>query len=231
MPGPGNLGRVSTAVATAGCQRGAEVPFDVVFVVSPTMPSEPPTAVTGPPKDEAPPASVADMGRVPIGVLQSHRAINAFRPDVVLATGGYVAVPVGVAATRLCRIPLVVHEQTVRLSLANKTLAGAATRVAVSSESTVPLVPEAVRASTVVTGNPVRPEVSRGIGLRLRAASWKVLPSCCFDDVGTRGERDLVTSIRIRHVPVAEVEGEPGGVHRRPSGRAVRSGPPGPSPG
>lgn len=140
------------------------MPFEVVFVVSPTMPSEPPTAVTAvtePPKDEALPTNVADMGRVPIGVLQSHRAINAFRPDVVLATGGYVAVPVGVAATRLCRIPLVVHEQTVRLGLANKTLAGAATRVAVFSESTVPLVPEAVRASTVVTGNPVRPEVSR----------------------------------------------------------------------
>jgi UDP-N-acetylglucosamine--N-acetylmuramyl-(pentapeptide) pyrophosphoryl-undecaprenol N-acetylglucosamine transferase len=108
------------------------------------------------------PANVADMSRVPLGVLQARRAINGFRPDVVLATGGYVAVPVGVAATRLCHVPLVVHEQTVRLGLANKTLAGAATRVAVSSESTVPLLPEAVRASTVVTGNPVRPEVFAG---------------------------------------------------------------------
>lgn len=70
----------------------------------------------------ASPANVADMSRVPLGVLQARKAINAFRPDVVLATGGYVAVPVGVAATRLCRVPLVVHEQTVRLGLANKTL-------------------------------------------------------------------------------------------------------------
>ncbi|WP_328891097.1 UDP-N-acetylglucosamine--N-acetylmuramyl-(pentapeptide) pyrophosphoryl-undecaprenol N-acetylglucosamine transferase [Streptomyces sp. NBC_00316] len=121
----------------------------------------------------ASPATVADMGRVPFGVLQSRRAIKAFRPDVVLATGGYAAVPVGVAATRLCRVPLVVHEQTVRLGLANKTLAVAATRVAVSSESTVSLLSEAVRASTVVTGNPVRPEVfTRQADKAIEALSW-----------------------------------------------------------
>lgn len=68
------------------------------------------------------PANVADMSRVPLGVLQARKIISGFRPDVVLATGGYVAVPVGVAATRLCHVPLVVHEQTVRLGLANKTL-------------------------------------------------------------------------------------------------------------
>jgi len=108
------------------------------------------------------PSNVADMSRVPLGVLQARKAINGFHPDVVLATGGYVAVPVGVAATRLCRVPLVVHEQTVRLGLANRTLAGAAKHVAVSSESTLPLLPENVRATAVVTGNPVRPEVFTG---------------------------------------------------------------------
>ncbi|WP_265651032.1 UDP-N-acetylglucosamine--N-acetylmuramyl-(pentapeptide) pyrophosphoryl-undecaprenol N-acetylglucosamine transferase [Streptomyces tauricus] len=112
------------------------------------------------------PSNVADMSRVPLGVLQARKAINSFRPHVVLATGGYVAVPVGVAATRLCRVPLVVHEQTVRLGLANRTLAGTATRVAVSSESTLPLLPESVRTAAVVTGNPVRPEVFTGQGAK-----------------------------------------------------------------
>lgn len=107
------------------------------------------------------PANVRDMGRVPLGVAQARRLVNGFAPDVVLATGGYVAVPVGLAA-RLCKRPLVVHEQTVRLGLANRTLAGRATRVAVSSESTLPLLPEQARAHAVVTGNPVRPEVLAG---------------------------------------------------------------------
>ncbi|MFF3976958.1 glycosyltransferase [Streptomyces sp. NPDC001828] len=108
------------------------------------------------------PANMADMGRVPVGVLQARKIISRFAPDVVLATGGYVAVPVGVAATRLCHRPLVVHEQTVRLGLANKTLAGAARGVAVSSESTLTLLPASVREVAVVTGNPVRPEVLTG---------------------------------------------------------------------
>ncbi|SCK48375.1 UDP-N-acetylglucosamine-N-acetylmuramylpentapeptide N-acetylglucosamine transferase [Streptomyces sp. SceaMP-e96] len=107
------------------------------------------------------PANVKDMARVPLGVAQARKIISAFRPDVVLATGGYVAVPAGLAA-RMCRRPLVLHEQTVRLGLANRKLAGSAARIAVSSESTLPLLPESVRSSAVVTGNPVRPEVLTG---------------------------------------------------------------------
>lgn len=107
------------------------------------------------------PANVRDMARVPLGVAQARKTISGFRPDVVLATGGYVAVPAGLAA-RLCKRPLVLHEQTVRLGLANRKLAGSAARIAVSSESTLPLLPEAVRSAAVVTGNPVRPEILSG---------------------------------------------------------------------
>ncbi|MGV4984683.1 UDP-N-acetylglucosamine--N-acetylmuramyl-(pentapeptide) pyrophosphoryl-undecaprenol N-acetylglucosamine transferase [Streptomyces sp. NRAIS4] len=107
------------------------------------------------------PANVKDMARVPLGVLQARRAIEQFRPDVVLATGGYVAVPAGLAA-RICHRPLVLHEQTVRLGLANRKLAGSAARICVSSESTLPLLAESARQVAVVTGNPVRPEVLSG---------------------------------------------------------------------
>ncbi|MCX5317736.1 glycosyltransferase [Streptomyces sp. NBC_00154] len=107
------------------------------------------------------PANVRDMARVPLGVAQARKIIADFRPDVVLATGGYVAVPAGLAA-RMCRRPLVLHEQTVRLGLANRKLAGSATWMAVSSESSLPLLPESVRGAAVVTGNPIRPEVLAG---------------------------------------------------------------------
>ncbi|MFF3968078.1 glycosyltransferase [Streptomyces griseorubiginosus] len=110
-------------------------------------------------------ANVRDMARVPLGVAQARKVIAEFRPDVVLATGGYVAVPAGIAA-RLCRRPLVLHEQTVRLGMANRQLAGSATRIALSSESTLPLLPAEARELAVVTGNPVRPEVLSGQGLK-----------------------------------------------------------------
>ncbi|MEV4255270.1 undecaprenyldiphospho-muramoylpentapeptide beta-N-acetylglucosaminyltransferase [Spirillospora sp. NPDC049652] len=106
-------------------------------------------------------SNIRDMARVPLGVFQARSVMRRFRPDVVLATGGYVAVPVGVAA-RMRRRPLVVHEQTVRLGLTNRLLAKRATRMAVSSESTLPLLPAAARDGAVVTGNPVRPEVLAG---------------------------------------------------------------------
>ena len=114
-------------------------------------------------------SNARDMARVPLGVVQAWSTVRRFRPDVVLATGGYVAVPVGLAA-RMCRRPLVVHEQTVRLGLTNRVLGRVATRMAVSSESTLPLLSGSARAAAVVTGNPVRPEVLAGHAGKAAAA-------------------------------------------------------------
>ncbi|WP_245721080.1 UDP-N-acetylglucosamine--N-acetylmuramyl-(pentapeptide) pyrophosphoryl-undecaprenol N-acetylglucosamine transferase [Nocardia pseudovaccinii] len=108
-------------------------------------------------------ANAVDMGRVPIGVVQAVRRLRVFAPDVVLTTGGYVAVPVGVAAGVL-RIPLVVHEQTVGLGLANRVLTRTATAVAVTSEATVAVLPPRAAARAVVTGNPIRESVLAGSG-------------------------------------------------------------------
>ncbi|WP_131102111.1 UDP-N-acetylglucosamine--N-acetylmuramyl-(pentapeptide) pyrophosphoryl-undecaprenol N-acetylglucosamine transferase [Streptomonospora litoralis] len=105
--------------------------------------------------------NIRDMGKAFRGVFQSRRVVADFRPDVVLATGGYVAVPVGLAA-RMGGRPLVVHEQTVLLGLANRVLARTGARMAVTSESTLKLLPESARAQAVVTGNPVRPAVLEG---------------------------------------------------------------------
>ncbi|WP_318842899.1 UDP-N-acetylglucosamine--N-acetylmuramyl-(pentapeptide) pyrophosphoryl-undecaprenol N-acetylglucosamine transferase [Myceligenerans pegani] len=109
--------------------------------------------------------NVRDMARVPVGVAQARGVVSGFRPDVVLSTGGYVAVPIGLAAA-MSRRPLVVHEQTVRLGLANRALVRGASRVAVSSPSTLDLLPEGVRERAVVTGNPVRAEVLSGEAIK-----------------------------------------------------------------
>lgn len=105
--------------------------------------------------------NVRDMGRVPKGVLEARTIARRFQADVILSTGGYVAVPVGFAA-RATKTPLVIHEQTVRLGLANRVLARSATAVALSSENSLKLLPDSVAASAVVTGNPVRPAVLAG---------------------------------------------------------------------
>ena len=89
------------------------------------------------------------------------RSIARCRPiveavDVVVGVGGYVSVPVGLAALR-ARRPLVVHEQNAVPGLANRTLARPARTVALSFAEAVRMLPRSV--TSVVTGNPVRPEI------------------------------------------------------------------------
>ena len=90
-----------------------------------------------------------------LGVRQAGRRIGAFSPDVVLATGGYVCVPV-VTAARLAGVPTLIYLPDIEPGLAVKALARIADRVAVSFEASEQYLP---RGKVVVTGYPVRPEL------------------------------------------------------------------------
>jgi len=105
--------------------------------------------------------NLTDMFRIPLGVVQALMTVVRTKPAVVFSTGGYVCVPIGVAAW-LTRRPLVMHEQILTLGLANRILARLATRTLLSRESSVDHLPARARSRAVVTGNPVRPEVLAG---------------------------------------------------------------------
>ena len=96
--------------------------------------------------------------RAPAGVVQARRLLRRLAPDLVLATGGFVALPT-VLAARSRRIPIVVHEQTSVPGLANLIAARLAHKVAVTFPQTgTEFPPDRV----VVTGNPLRPELLGG---------------------------------------------------------------------
>ncbi len=105
--------------------------------------------------------NLADMARVPVGIAQSLAAVRRFRPDVVLATGGYVSVPPVIAAGIL-HIPALIHEQTVQVGLANRIAARFAARIALSFEGALNDLPPRLRKKAFVTGNPVREAVFGG---------------------------------------------------------------------
>lgn len=113
--------------------------------------------------------NIKDLARVPWGAVQACGIVRRLRPDVVVGFGGYVAVPVSVAAW-LLRRPLVIHEQTVRLGLANRILARLAKATAVSSESSLGLLPGRTRARAALVGNPIRAELFGGVPDRAVAA-------------------------------------------------------------
>jgi len=78
--------------------------------------------------------------------------LRRFRPQAVLAVGGYVSVPLTLVAQRL-GIPTVLHEQNRSMGLANRLLAKKANRILLSFEDTTGNFPkEHVR----LVGNPVR---------------------------------------------------------------------------
>ncbi|MFF5206127.1 glycosyltransferase [Streptosporangium sp. NPDC000396] len=105
--------------------------------------------------------NLADMFRIPVGILQAFGVAAGYRPDVVLSTGGYVCVPLGLASRMLGR-PLVMHEQITALGLANRILSRFATRIALTHPSSIEHLPASARGRAVVTGNPVRPHLLHG---------------------------------------------------------------------
>ncbi len=112
-------------------------------------------------------ANLRDLGRVPVGVAQAMGQVRRFRPHVVLATGGYVSVPPVIAAY-LQRVPVLTHEQTVTIGLANRIAGRFATRIALTFEGAAKDLPPGLRSKAFVTGNPVRAAIFDGD--RARAA-------------------------------------------------------------
>lgn len=78
------------------------------------------------------------LWKFPIGFFQSFFLLASYRPAAVLSFGGYIALPVAIAAW-MQRIPIITHEQTGGLGLANSVISRFARRVMFSNTSGVPL--------------------------------------------------------------------------------------------
>src|SRR5690606_36158674 len=65
--------------------------------------------------------NVRDGFLVFVGFFQSLFKLMVWRPDVVFAKGGFVCMPVGLAA-KLLRIPLVIHDSDAHPGLTNRVL-------------------------------------------------------------------------------------------------------------
>lgn len=72
--------------------------------------------------------NVIDFFRVGVGIVQSFVRLLIWRPDVVFCKGGFVCLPIGVAAHWL-RIPLVIHDSDATPGLTNRVLSRWATAI------------------------------------------------------------------------------------------------------
>jgi UDP-N-acetylglucosamine--N-acetylmuramyl-(pentapeptide) pyrophosphoryl-undecaprenol N-acetylglucosamine transferase len=93
-----------------------------------------------------------DIFKLKIAWWQSLFLLFKFKPDIVLTAGSFVAVPVVWAAWFL-RIPVIVHQQDIKVGLANKLMAPFAKKITITFEISKNLFSTK---KVIVTGNPVR---------------------------------------------------------------------------
>ncbi len=99
--------------------------------------------------------TILSLLKIPVGFVQSFIYCLRERPALVVSFGGYIALPVAVAAWVL-RIPVITHEQTLVAGLANKLIARVAQRVCVTFKETLEHFP---KGKAVYTGLPLRIEL------------------------------------------------------------------------
>jgi UDP-N-acetylglucosamine--N-acetylmuramyl-(pentapeptide) pyrophosphoryl-undecaprenol N-acetylglucosamine transferase len=101
--------------------------------------------------------NLTDIGRIFKGVFQSLSFLFRLKrqgPVLVFTTGGFVTVPVAIAAW-LLRLPILLHEQTSRAGLANRIVGKLATKVYISFHSSKEYFPIE---KTSYSGYPIRDE-------------------------------------------------------------------------
>ncbi len=100
----------------------------------------------------------SDPLKVLKGLGQSVRLMRKLKPDIVFSKGGFVSVPV-ILAARFCHIPSIIHESDLTPGLANKLAIPNAAKVCCNFPETLKYLPED---KAVLTGSPIRKELLTG---------------------------------------------------------------------
>jgi UDP-N-acetylglucosamine--N-acetylmuramyl-(pentapeptide) pyrophosphoryl-undecaprenol N-acetylglucosamine transferase len=144
LAGGGTAGPPSPLLATADALRRLDTAVEITCVGTPRGLENRVVPEAGYPLELIPPVPLprkpsVDLLRVPGRLRSAVRAagevLDRIQPDVVVGYGGYVSMPVYLAARRR-KLPVVVHEQNALPGLANKAGARMARRVAVSFPDT-----------------------------------------------------------------------------------------------
>lgn len=102
--------------------------------------------------------NISDPFRVLKGIHEAREILKKIRPDIIFSKGGFVAVPVALAASNL-KIPLLIHESDMTPGLANRICIPYAVKVCCNFPETRDSLPEG---KAFVTGTPIRQELLHG---------------------------------------------------------------------
>ncbi|MCR4843130.1 MAG: undecaprenyldiphospho-muramoylpentapeptide beta-N-acetylglucosaminyltransferase [Eubacterium sp.] len=99
-----------------------------------------------------------DPFRILAGCFQAFGLLGRLKPDIVFSKGGFVSVPV-VLAARFRKIPVIIHESDISPGLANKIAIPSASRVCCNFPETLRYLP---KDKALLTGSPIRRELLTG---------------------------------------------------------------------
>lgn len=102
--------------------------------------------------------NISDPFRVIKGFAQAVGLMHKIKPDIVFSKGGFVSVPV-VLAAKTCGIPAIIHESDITPGLANKIAIKGAKKVCCNFPETLKYLPAE---KAVLTGSPIRRELLSG---------------------------------------------------------------------
>lgn len=100
----------------------------------------------------------SDPFRVIKGFREAKKFIKKYKPDVVFSKGGFVSVPVVIAAKKY-KVPVIIHESDMTPGLANRLAIPSASIVCHNFPETKEYLPDS---KSVLTGSPIRAELKHG---------------------------------------------------------------------
>ncbi|MCA1322468.1 undecaprenyldiphospho-muramoylpentapeptide beta-N-acetylglucosaminyltransferase [Bacillus tianshenii] len=100
----------------------------------------------------------SDPLKIMKGAMEAYFILRKEKPRVVFSKGGFVTVPVVVAA-KMLKIPVIIHESDITPGLANKIATKFATKVFVTFDETLKHFPAD---RVLFTGSPIREELFKG---------------------------------------------------------------------
>lgn len=100
----------------------------------------------------------SDPFRVIKGFFEANKLLKELKPDVVFSKGGFVSVPVVIAAKKN-HIPAIIHESDMTPGLANKLCFNSAKKICCNFPETIEKLP---KDKAVLTGSPIRAELMLG---------------------------------------------------------------------
>jgi UDP-N-acetylglucosamine--N-acetylmuramyl-(pentapeptide) pyrophosphoryl-undecaprenol N-acetylglucosamine transferase len=106
----------------------------------------------------------SDPFKVLKGYSQAISLMKKLKPDIVFSKGGFVSVPVVLAASH-CHIPAIIHESDITPGLANRIAVRGAKKVCCNFPETVKYLP---KDKAILTGSPIRQELFHGDAARAR---------------------------------------------------------------